>query len=452
VPVEPTRLPVGTAAIAGRPLLRAETLTNGVSYLQLAVDLRGLDADLWDLLPLFASALTKTGAAGDDYATAAHREAAACAGIGASVTTGGRADDPHRVQPFLHIATHGLDDRIDRMLEILRDRILSADFNDVARLQTLLVQHQAALRDAVVPSGNAFAAGRAQRGLSDNAALAERFGGVTQVRLARRMADRVPCDLAGFAHGLQRIREVLLARGRFTASFVGSDAAHARVGAWYGDLLAALPDRPVADATPSAAVHPGDPEGVAVPSEVAFVAQAFRAVAADHPLAPALLVLATRLTLDFLWTEIRVKSGAYGCRASFAQSVGLFSLSSYRDPRIRETLDVFARIPDYIAREMDFSTDAIEQSVIGAMKALDRPIRPEGAVSTALDRHLAGIDEAFRRRFRGRLLAVTASDLRRAADEIIRPGLAAAPVCVVAGREKLAAAVREVPGLIIEDL
>ena len=452
VPAEPTRLPVETADIAGRPLLRAETLTNGVGYLQLAVDLRGLDADLWDHLPLFAFSLTKTGAAGEDYAVAAGREAATCAGIAASVSTGGRAADPRAVQPFLHIATHGLDDRVDRMLEILRDRILSADFTDVTRLQTLLVQHQTGLREAVVPSGNAFAAARAQRGLSDNAALAERFAGISQVRFSRRLADTVPCDLAGLSRAMTRIREALLARGRFTASFVGSDAAASRVAAWYADLLGALPGRDVAPAAPAASAHPGAPEGVAVPSEVAFVAQAFRAVPADHPLAPALLVLATRLTLDYLWTEIRVKSGAYGCRASYAQSLGLFSVSSYRDPRIRGTLDVFARIPEHVAKDMDFSKDAVEQSIIGALKALDRPIRPEGAVATALDRHLSGIDEAFRRRFRERLLAVGADDLRRASDEILRPGLAAAPTCIVAGREKLETAARDVPGLTIEDL
>ncbi len=452
VPVEPTRLSVETAVVAGRPLLRAEALTNGVGYLQMAVDLRGLDADLWDHLPLFAAALTKTGAAGEDYAAAADREAAACAGVAASVSTGGRVDDPSRVQPFLHIATHGLDDRVDRMLEIVRSRLLTADFTDVARLQTLLVQHQAGLRETVVPSGNAYAAGRAQRGLSDNAALAERLAGISQVRFAKRLADSVPCDLAGLARAMERIRETLLVRGRVTASFVGSDAAHTRVRDWYAGLLGELPDRPVAAVTPAAAPGAGAPEGVAVPAEVAFVALAFRAVAADHPLAPALLVLATRLTLDYLWTEIRVKNGAYGCRAGFSQGLGLFSLSSYRDPRIRETLDTFARIPDYIAAEMDFAPDAVEQSIIGAMKALDRPIRPEGAVATALDRHLNGVDDAFRRRFRERLLGVTAADMRRATDEIIRPGLAAAPVCIVAGREKLEAAAADVPGLLVEDL
>ncbi|OQW96885.1 MAG: hypothetical protein BWK77_03305 [Verrucomicrobia bacterium A1] len=452
VPVEPQRLPVETATVAGRPLLRAETLSNGVGYLRLAVDLRGLDADLWDYLPLFVDGLTKTGAAGEDYAVAAEREAAACAGIGASVSTGGRADDPTKVQPFLHLATHALDDRIDRMLDVLRNRILSADFTDVARLQTLLVQHQTGLREAVVPSGNAFAASRAQRGLSDNAALAERFGGVSQVRFAQRLAEGLPCDLAGLARAMERIRKVLLARGRLTASFVGSDNAHRRVAAWYAALLGELPDSPVAPATPAAAGRPSGPEGIAVPAEVAFVAQAFRAVAADHPLAPALLVLATRLSLDFLWTEIRVKNGAYGCRAAFSQSVGLFSLGSYRDPRIRETLNVYSRIPDYVATGMDFSTDAVEQSVIGALKALDRPIRPEGAVATALDRHLTGADEPFRRRFRERLLAVSGAELRRVAEEIVRPGLAAAPICVVAGRSMLESAAADLPGLRIEDL
>lgn len=452
VPPDPLPLPVETGEVAGRPLVRADALTNGIGYVRLALDLRGLDDGLWDYLPLFAYALTKTGAAGGDFAAAARREAAVCAGIGASPAVGERIDAPGVARPTLYLSTQGLDDHAGAMLDLVRDRLVSADFSDLARLDTLLVQYQAGLREDVVESGNAYASRRAQRGLSETCALRERLGGVSQVRFARRLAESGARDPAALAAAFERIRAAALVRGRLTAAFVGSDAAFRRMSDWYEALVRSLPEGGPGIAEFSRDAPRAPAEGIAAPSEVAFVAQAMPAVPADHPLAPAWVVLSTRLSLDYLWTEVRVKRGAYGCSAGLGAGAGTFVMSSFRDPCICETLDTFARIPDVVAREMDFSREAVEQSVIGAVKTLDKPIRPKSAVATALGWRLDGVDDAFRRRFRTRLLSVTADDMRRVAEEHIRPGLAAAPVCIVAGREKLEAAKHALRGLEIEEL
>ena len=160
----------------------------------------------------------------------------------------------------------------------------------------------------------------------------------------------------------------------------------------------------------------------------------------SHPDAPALLLLSVHLSYGYLWNEVRVKRGAYGVRASYDSSNGVFAFTSYRDPCVKETLDAFQGALDYIENEMDLSPPAVEQAIIGSLKALDQPIRPGQAVGAALSRHLRGDTPEFRRQFRKRLLSLTGEDIRRAAAELLAPAFETAPVCILSSRERLTAA------------
>lgn len=58
--------------------------TNGITYVDVRSDFSGLTTEQKDLLPLFARALTQSGAAGQDYAAIATRIAAHTGGVGAA--------------------------------------------------------------------------------------------------------------------------------------------------------------------------------------------------------------------------------------------------------------------------------------------------------------------------------------------------------------------------------
>jgi Zn-dependent M16 (insulinase) family peptidase len=194
-------------------------------------------------------------------------------------------------------------------------------------------------------------------------------------------------------------------------------------------------------------------EGIATPADVAFVAKVLPAVSSSHPDAPCLLLLSVHLSYGYLWSEVRVKRGAYGVRASYDSSNGVFSFSSYRDPCVKETLDAFRGVFPHIAEEMDLSPPAIEQAIIGSLKALDQPIRPGQAVGLALGRYIRGETPEARKRFRERLLSLTGEDIRRTGAEMLAPAFETAPVCVLSSRERLTAANKTLEGtLSIEDL
>ncbi len=442
IPVEPHELETSVEEVQGVPFLRTDLFSNGLNYLQVAFDLRGLDDELVDYLPIYAEALRKMGAGEDDYVVMAEREAAATGGVGVSVSADGHVDDPWRVRPFFTVWSKALDSRLQEMIKVLWDRILRCDLADAKRLEEVVLQGRVAIKSQLVPNGWHYALLYAGRNMSRNAQISERIGGVTQIRLRDRLAD----DFEGLRDRLRdrlaRIRDFMLAKGRATMSFVGSEnqlpLVLDQVAALAESLRDEGPRAEQADSRPSGLVR----EAIATPADVAFVAKVLPSVGASHRDAPVLLLLSLQLSYGYLWNEVRVKGGAYGARASYDPLNAIFSLASYRDPFIKETLESFDGVPMYITERMDRSAAAVEQGIIGALKAIDRPIRPGQAVGTALMRYLHGETREFRKAFRARLLSLSGDDLLRAGTELLRPAFSQANVCVISSRERLTEANR----------
>lgn len=443
VPPEPYILPTTVRKVGGRPFLATDLFSNGITYLALAFDLRGLPGEDYPYLSLFADALTGMGAAGYDFSVMADREAASSGGVDCDLSISGTASDHRAVYPYLTVVCRALDRKLPEMLSMLADRLTSCDLSDRDRLRDIILQGKVSRKSQVIPAGNSFAASYAARGLSRNCALNELLKGLSQVRLF----DRFPADFGRCSEEvesrLNSIRDFLLSRDRLTLSVVGGKEARSEVGRWYESLMAGMRREPVTSGEVPEAPAVSLWEGIAVPAEVAFVARVLPAVPYTDPAAPALLLLSQSLSYGYLWEKVRVLGGAYGCNAQYDASRGVFVFSSYRDPNIVETLRVYDGVGDYIEREMDLTESGVEQAIIGAVKNLDRPIRPGQAVGLTLVRHLRGTTPDRLKEFRRRLLTLTGEEIRRAAAEIISPHLPTSPSSVIAPREKLVAAAKK---------
>ena len=58
-------------------------------------------------------------------------------------------------------------------------------------------------------------------------------------------------------------------------------------------------------------------------------------------------VLNNALSMDYLWMQVRVHGGAYGCMLQTTTN-GIIGFTSYRDPEISRTNKVYEEVVDYI--------------------------------------------------------------------------------------------------------
>jgi Zn-dependent M16 (insulinase) family peptidase len=451
IPSEPRVIPRTVSATPGGvTFIHNDVFANGVNYLALAVDLRGLSEELWPYVPLFAALCTRQGTADMSYTELAEAIAGKTGGIYASCSVTTDALDPRVVVPCLNLSMKALDETYESGLDLVGAVLGSLRLDDVSRLRDVIVQQKTRRQSDIVPSGHSFAARHAGRGVSVVGAIRHLWAGVPQVQLGERLArgfDQLRDDLSA---KLEAIRAFVLDAGRLRVSFTGTAAMTAPTIAWL-DSLPRL-DSPIPDAVPVVPVADSGMSGLVFEADVAYCAACLPAPHASAVEYPALRVFSQLLSFGYLWEEIRVKGGAYGGSSQYDAGAGVLNLISYRDPSIVRTLDVYRRVTDHV-RNADWGRDDIERAVIGCAKGDEKPVRPESATMDALWQELTGLSDDVRRERRQRLLELTPECVRDAALALLAQGLERCPMSVLSSRQRLDAANAELGGaLVCEDV
>lgn len=123
-----------------------------------------------------------------------------------------------------------------------------------------------------------------------------------------------------------------------------------------------------------------------------------------------ILVLSQLLNTDYLWHNIRVLGGAYGCFASFDYT-GEVCFVSYRDPKLKGTLDCFKKTVDYI-NSLDMDERQVRQFVIGALSKLQKPKMPYIKGITEIFNELSGVYPEMSEKNRQQLIDTTLDDIK----------------------------------------
>ena len=455
LPARPKHIPTAVEHLrSGVDLLRNDVFANSVSYLHLDFNLDGLPEDMWAYLPRYADAIGKLGAAGMGYEQIARRVAASTGGIGCLPYFMGHAVDAARPLRGLRLVLKTLDDQIEPALGVLHDLLFGLDPRDADRLRNVLAQAQARYHNELVYHGSWTAALHAARGLSPAGHLSEVCHGLPQLSLTDRLCEGFDRTNSELMDKVEAIRDFLLARGRLTVSFTGSDQAYKAVRDSLVAWVDAMRDEPVRDGPVGFVPYEVPPrEGLAGPIQVAHCAEVMPAPHYSEPDAPLVALGAHLIGFEHMLSEIRLKGGAYGAWCRYDSLDGRLELGSFRDPHVAGTLQVFAGVMDYV-RQADWTQTEVARAIIATAKGDEKPIRPGDATGLALHRYITGQTPELREQRHARIVSATAKEVKRATIEALDANLAQGAVCVVSSREKLEEANRQMPdrALAIEDI
>ncbi|MFN4252397.1 insulinase family protein [Deinococcus sp.] len=433
VPPSVLRLPYHTGQAGAALVARIPQPTGGLSYLDVQVRLPDVPDDLLDALPLYAFAVTRGGAAGQDYAALARRMEAVTGGVSASVSSGVRPDDLSALRLSLSFSGKALARNAPALTDVIRDLLAAPEFTR-DRLEQLLRQRLAGLKASVVQSGNAYAERLAGAQVSPAGALGERFGGLSALNTLKGIVEGRAVE--GQSGGISGLDDLLDRFGRIRDLILAGTPVLA-LTATEPDLTLDLSgvtslftgSAPVG--RPAPATAPRTPQARTTDSPVAFNAVAFQTVPYTHPDSPALLVLSRLLRSNYLLKEIREKGGAYGGAASFDTREGVFAMSSYRDPNVARTYRVFRDARAFL--DTPLGQRELTEAILGASKVLDPLTSPDTAGRMRFYSDQAGYTPDVQEAYKTRLLAVTLDDLRRVMDTWLTPDRAA--YAVVTGRD-----------------
>jgi Zn-dependent M16 (insulinase) family peptidase len=133
-------------------------------------------------------------------------------------------------------------------------------------------------------------------------------------------------------------------------------------------------------------------EAFKTPAQIQYVARAGSFRRAGFEYSGAMKILKTALSYDYFWINIRVKGGAYGCHGAFSR-YGTMTLSSYRDPNLRETNEVFEGTDTYV-KNFDVDERDMTKYIIGTVSGMDTPLTPYQEGIRSFSAYMSGITAA----------------------------------------------------------
>lgn len=417
-----------------RTLIFNDVFSNGINYLNLALGLKNIPDDLLDFLPVFKALFLKMGTNKYSYTEMAEREALYTGGVNSFLSSEGNFDDHQACCPYLIISSKSLGYNLENMLQIVFEKLHECVFSDTKRLREVILQRRTALRGSIVSLGSFYATSFASQKISKNLWLSEKFAGITHIRFLNNLADNFGKKQELIINKMNLIKKYILENSSLNLSFTGNNNQKKIIDTWSQKMASSVT---FVSGTKNAHFSKNIlRSGIVVPAAVAYNAGVFETVSSSNENASALMFIGNFLTYNYLWNEIRVKGGAYGANANYSSLNGVFCFSTYRDPHLKESFEIFKNSLKVLERSLT-SKEQLEQAIIGTLKKLDRPIRPEDATGLSLSRHIRNITDEYRERFRNLLLELTLKKVKYTAETLLEPKINKLSICSISGGKQL---------------
>ena len=420
-------------------VVRHDIESNGIDYISFLFDAGDFAQSELGYLGFFTNALGLVSTEKYSYTDLANATNIYTGGISTGTASHPDIKDRNNFVFKFEVKLKVLEKNLDKALELMEQMLLASDFTDTKRLGEIVAQIKARLQANLSSSGHLVAAMRSMSSFSRYALYQDELKGIAFYRSICRIEKDLSESPESVSDKLAGIAKKLFARNRMLISFTGNSEAYGNAKLSLEKVIAGF--NKMSAIGNQAEVHFNiAKEAFIDASQIQYVAKTGDFICEGYEYTGALRLLRIILSYDYLWINVRVKGGAYGCMNTFLRS-GESYFVSYRDPNLSDTLDVYDRIPEYIK---SFSPDERDMTkyIIGTFSALDTPMNLEAKGSRSMSAYLEGITYEQIQKERNEILNAQPEDIRRLAD-LVEAVLKKDSICVI-GNENM---IKESAGL-----
>ncbi|MCD8120288.1 MAG: insulinase family protein [Lachnospiraceae bacterium] len=492
---EPEPILLDEKEIAGVKALHTNIFTNRIGYFMLSFDATGVTEEELPYVGFLKTVIGLMDTEHYSYADLTNLLGIHTGGIFTELAFYEKAGQSAADTPEFRFDLRGktLYEKTDFAFALSEEMLLHTDFSDDARMLEVLREAKSHMESSLSFNGNSYAVGRASAYASKTADMKEKTGGIafyewladTEEHFEERKGS-LRAELEALVKKLVRKENLILA---YTGNDEGYEKFEAAAGSFAekltgmkteqkskcsacadGDEIAMEENVQAKEAsakclesndsavimrdTEEQGKEPGEKPSDSVPvREAVFTPnrrnEAFKTSAqiqyctqsgyfneAGFEYDGGLQVLSSVLSIEYLWNEIRVLGGAYGCGASFSRN-GRAIFHTYRDPNLERSYDVFAKIPEFI-RHFDVSERDMTKYIIGTISNMDTPLTPSGKGSRSTDCYFSGLTWDMLAKAREEVLSADVEKIRSYAD-LLEAVLKQNYVCVIGNEGRIEA-------------
>ncbi len=415
------------------PVLHHDFATNGIAYLTLLFDVRHLPGEWIPYLGLLKSVLGYVDTAHYTYGELYNKINANTGGISCGIEVFDRVDGQDFLPAFA-LRAKALPPQLPFVFEMLEEILDTSRLEDTKRLYEIIARLKSRAQTGLISAGHSTAVLRASSYGAPMAAFQDQECGVGYYQFLEDLEAHFQERKDALVQTLQTLMKHTFRKENLTVSYTGDEAGLMKLSGEIPGFLTHLRTCETSKETLTIQCQKKN-EGFQTSGQVQYVAQTGNFRDAGFSYTGVLHILKVILSYDYLWMNIRVKGGAYGCMSGFKRNGESF-FTSYRDPHLRETLDVYAGIPAYLR---DFQADGREMDkyIIGTISNLDVPKTPKTKGDLSMIAYFSGVTNEMLQKEREQVLNAQADDIRALA-ELVEAILAKEQICVLGSEETIA--------------
>lgn len=422
--------------LAGVPVIFHEIETNGIGYVDVLFDMSLVEEQDLPYVGILQSVLGIIDTERYDYGTLFNEINVNTGGIGTSLEL---YNDVTNIREKAFKATFeikgkALYGKLPVAFDMMREILMESKLNDGKRIREILAMLKSRLLMKFQSSGHVTAVLRAQSYASPAAKLKDMTNGIAFYETVSYIEEHFEEEKEKLSEKLIDLSKKLFCGDNMMLSYTAAREGLEGLEKMVEKLKNSLHTR-TAEEDKRCVIHcEKKNEGFKTASKVQYVAKAGNFIDLGVAYTGALQILKVIMSYDYLWQNIRVKGGAYGCMSNFNR-IGEGYFVSYRDPNLKRTLDVYDGVVDYL-KNFTVSERDMTKYIIGTMSGIDQPMTPASKGERSMNLYMNKVSAEMIREERNQILDAEQDDIR-ALYKVAEAVLQADQMCVIGGEDKI---------------
>ena len=410
-----------------------DIFTNGISYLNLMFDICRVPVELLPYVGVLKYVLGMVDTKNYSYGDFFNEVNMNTGGIGVSFNTYTDVNMRGKYSAFMEVKAKVLYEKQDYVFQMIEEMLLSSNFDDYKRLYEIVAQLKSRMQMSLTSGGHTTAAMRAISYFSDTGCISELTSGITFYKFVENLEKNFETEKEEFSKKLKETMGYIFTRDNILVGITAQKEGLENLEKQVINLKEKLP-KTTQEVQKYVFEKSRLNEGYKTSSKVNYVARCGNFCENGLEYTGALKILKTILGYEYLWNNVRVKGGAYGCMNGFSRT-GETYFASYRDPNLEKTNQIYEGLPEYIS---SFTADERDMTkyIIGTISEMDVPLNPSAKGARAMTAYLTGIAFDKLQKERDQVLSATQEDIRRLAEHV-KAVLEQNYFCVVGSEEKI---------------
>lgn len=403
-------IPLSVRKENGRDVLFHSTFTGGIVYLNLYFNMEHVPKELVPYAGLLAEVYGKTSTEKYDCGTLSNQININTGGIEfnseAYIENGSNTE----FHPVFTVKSRALTERLPKAVELMEEIINHTKFDDKKRILEVIREAKSRFEMIMFDRGHVVASKRAASYFSPVSLYNELVSGFSFYKFIAEIEKDFDTKAREVEEKLSEVSELIFNRNNLLVSYTAEEKDYDSLR----KVLHVITDNLRDENLPAEDFDfeiSRENEGLMSPGSVQYVAKGYNFIELGYEYTGSLQVLQTIAGYDYLWNLIRVQGGAYGAFAAFGRGGNTY-LSSYRDPNLKRTIDVFNGIKDYL-KEFNVDEQEMTKYIIGTISRIDSPLTPSMKGERAAVNYISHITQEDLQSERDQILSCTQKDIQK---------------------------------------